>query len=98
MPATYREIGAAACVTDVDRVMFLKMFWEHADYCHLLLEEHVAHNFEAHVLVGLLHMAVTFPEFRDAKRWLELANRALQRTGGSVAALPLAPAAECQYR
>src|SRR5580765_2303121 len=71
LPATYREIGAAACVTDADRVMFLKMFWEHADYCHLLLEEHVAHNFEAHVLVGLLNMPVTFPEFRDSKRWLE---------------------------
>ena len=25
-------------------------------------------------------------------------NRALQRTGGSVAALPLPPAAECLYR
>src|SRR5947209_1195056 len=71
LPATYREIGAAPCVTDADRVMFLKMFWEHADYCHLLLEEHVAHNFEAHVLVGLLNMPITFPEFRDSKRWLE---------------------------
>jgi len=71
LPATYREIGAAACVTDADRVLFLKMFWEHADYCHLLLDEHVAHNFEAHVLVGLLNMPITFPEFRDSKRWLE---------------------------
>src|SRR5262249_47185297 len=25
LPTTYREIGAAACVTDADRVMFLKM-------------------------------------------------------------------------
>src|SRR5437763_10506636 len=71
MPGTYREIGAAACVTDADRVMFLKIFWEHGDYCHLLLEEHVAHNFEVGVLLGLLNMAVTFPEFRDSKRWLE---------------------------
>ncbi len=71
LPATYREIGAAACVTDADRVMFLKMFWEHADYCHLLLDEHVAHNFEVGVLLGLLNMVVTFPDFRDSKRWLE---------------------------
>jgi len=28
----------------------------------------------------------------------EPANTALQLTGASVAALPLAPAAECQYR
>jgi hypothetical protein len=71
LPATYREIGAAPCVTDADRVMFLKMLWEHADYCHLLLEEHVAHNFEVGVLIGLLNAAVAFPEFRDSKRWLE---------------------------
>lgn len=71
LPATYQEIGAAACVTDTDRVRFLTMFWEHADYCHRLLDEHVAHNFEAHILIGLLNMAITFPEFKDSKRWLE---------------------------
>lgn len=71
MPVTYREIGAAPCVTDADRVLFLKMFWEHADYCYLLLQDHVAHNFEVGVLLGLLNMAVTFPEFRDRGRWLE---------------------------
>ena len=79
MPATYREIGAAACVTDADRVMILKIFWEHADYCHLFLEEHVAHNFEVGVLLGLLNMAVTFPEFRDSKKLARTGRHAFLR-------------------
>ena len=71
MPATYRDIGGASCVTDADRVMFLKMFWEHADYCHVLLDEHLAHNFELHVVRGLMDLALLFPEFRDSKKWLD---------------------------
>ena len=55
LPATYREIGAAACVTDADRVMFLKIFWEHADYCHRLLEEQPQTTLMHHNATEVIH-------------------------------------------
>ncbi|MBI4023601.1 MAG: heparinase II/III family protein [Verrucomicrobia bacterium] len=71
MPWVYRAAAGSPVMTDADRVMFLKMFWEHGDYCHQLLEEHIAHNFEVHIISGLLHAALTFPDFRDANAWRE---------------------------
>jgi hypothetical protein len=68
---TYRQIGAAPCVTDADRVVFLKIFYETGDYCYHLLDVHIAHNFEAQIVQGVVDVALRFPEFRASKAWLD---------------------------
>lgn len=73
LPYAYKSIGATSIMTDADRVMFLKMFWEHSDYCAQLLDRPEAHNFAVHVCTGLTYAGMTFPEFRDSSSWLKLA-------------------------
>ena len=71
LPSACRIIGVSPLVTDSDRTMILKMFWEHADYCYGLTEVRKAHNFEVHVINGLMNVPLTFPEFRDSSQWLK---------------------------
>jgi hypothetical protein len=71
MPDAYKTIGNFSGVTDTDWVMFLKMFFEHTDFCYQLTDTRKPHNFEVHVLTGLLNMALTFSEFRDSGPWLK---------------------------
>jgi len=70
MAVAYRGIGGAACVTDADRVMFLKMFWEHCDALYQLADRPMIQNF-AGAILKLIDTAVIFPEFRDSPKWLE---------------------------
>ena len=74
---TYRTIGGSPGCTDADRVMFLKMIWEHSDYVKRLLDKHRAHNFETSVTNALMDAAAAFPEFRDAPAWIERVKESL---------------------
>ncbi|MBI4027373.1 MAG: heparinase II/III family protein [Verrucomicrobia bacterium] len=73
MAVAYRAIGASPLVTDGDRVMFLKMFWEHCDALYQLIDRPMVQNFAGGFL-GLVDTAALFPEFRDQPKWLERSN------------------------
>ena len=75
--STYGTIGRSPGCTDADRVMFLKMIWEHGDYVKRLLDKHRAHNFETSVTNALMDVAKAFPEFRDGPLWLERTKKSL---------------------
>src|ERR1043166_2479046 len=70
LAAAYRGIGAAPCVTDADRVMFLKMFWEHCDALNQLIDRPMVQNF-AGAVFDLVDTEMIFPDFRDSPKWLE---------------------------
>jgi len=72
LPYAYQMLGKSSAITDEDRVMFLKMFVEHAEHCARLLDKPHAHNFAVHVLTGLTNVCRLFPEFKDRPAWLKL--------------------------
>ncbi len=68
----YQYFGNYPDMTDADRVMFLKMIWEHADWCYNLMSVHRNDTFEsAHVGRAFLNVPLTLPEFKDTKLWLD---------------------------
>ncbi len=73
----YQVLGGSPLLTDDDRLMFLKMIYEHGEVMYLFAEEHHVTNFEFYPIEVLSLLARTFPEFQDSKAWRE---RAVRRT------------------
>ncbi|MBI4027374.1 MAG: heparinase II/III family protein [Verrucomicrobia bacterium] len=65
----YRAIAGAPVMTDADRLMFLKMFYEHGETMYRFAEEHRPHNFEFYPILVLARLAQNFPEFKDGPAW-----------------------------
>ena len=72
----YRTIGRSDALDDSDRVTFLKLLLEHAEFLYTASERHIAHNWEVAMMVALLELAHALPGFRDSTRWKE---RAVER-------------------
>ena len=72
----YRTIGRSDALDDADRVTFLKLLVEHAEFLYTVSDTHVAHNWEVAMMVALLELALALPGFRDSARWKE---RAVER-------------------
>ena len=72
----YRTIGRSDALDDADRVTFLKLLLEHAEFLYTVSDTHVAHNWEVAMMVALLELAHALPGFRDSARWKE---RAVER-------------------
>ena len=72
----YRTIGRSDALDDSDRVTFLKLLLEHAEFLYTASDRHIAHNWEVAMMVALLELAQALPGFRDATRWKE---RAVER-------------------
>ena len=72
----YRTIGRSDAIDDSDRVTFLKLLLEHAEFLYTAADRHIAHNWEVAMMVALLELAQALPGFRDATRWKE---RAVER-------------------
>ena len=72
----YRTIGRSNALDDADRVTFLKLLLEHAEFLYTVSDTHVAHNWEVAMMVALLELAHALPGFRDSPRWKE---RAVER-------------------
>ena len=72
----YRTIGRSDALDDADRVTFLKLLVEHAEFLYTASERHIAHNWEVAMMVALLELALALPGFRDSTRWKE---RAVER-------------------
>ena len=72
----YRTIGRSDALDDADRVTFLKLLLEHAEFLYTVSDTHVAHNWEVAMMVALLELAHALPGFRDSPRWKE---RAVER-------------------
>jgi len=72
----YRTIGRSNALDDADRVTFLKLLLEHAEFLYTVSDTHVAHNWEVAMMVALLELAQALPGFRDSARWKE---RAVER-------------------
>jgi len=68
----WQYFGNYSGMTDTDRVMFLKMFWEHADWSYNLMAIHRNDTFEsAHVGGAFLNVPLNLPEFKDTKIWVD---------------------------
>ena len=72
----YRTIGRSDALDDSDRVTFLKLLLEHAEFLYTASERHIAHNWEVAMMVALLELGHALPGFRDSARWKE---RAVER-------------------
>ena len=72
----YRTIGRSDALDDSDRVTFLKLLLEHAEFLYTASDRHIAHNWEVAMMVALLELAHALPGFKDATRWKE---RAVER-------------------
>ena len=72
----YRTIGRSDALDDSDRVTFLKLLLEHAEFLYTASDRHIAHNWEVAMMVALLELAQALPGFRDSTRWKE---RAVER-------------------
>ena len=73
----YQVLGGSPVMTDADRLMFLKMIYEHGEVMYLFSEEHRVTNFEFYPIEVLTLLSRTFPEFKDSKAWGERAVRRL---------------------
>jgi hypothetical protein len=81
----YTVVARAPVTTEADRLMFLKMIYEHAEVMYLFSDEHQVTNFEFYPITVLGLIAHTFPEFRDSKRWRARAiERVLENMDDSV--------------
>ena len=72
----YRTIGRSDALDDSDRVTFLKLLLEHAEFLYTASDRHIAHNWEVAMMVALLELAHALPGFKDSTRWKE---RAVER-------------------
>jgi hypothetical protein len=81
----YQVIAAAPVTTNADRLMFLKMLYEHGECMYLFSEEHNVTNFEFYPISVLGTLARQFPEFNDSKAWRQRATeRVLQNMDDAV--------------
>jgi hypothetical protein len=75
----YRVVAAAPVTTDADRVLFLKLLYEHGEVMYFFSEEHNVTNFEFYPISVLGILARQFPEFKDSHSWRQRATeRVLQ--------------------
>ena len=67
----YQVLGKAPMTTDEDRLMFLKLIYEHGACMYGLSDIHHVSNFEFYPIEVLSLAARQFPEFKDSKAWRE---------------------------
>ena len=75
----YTVVANAPVTTDEDRLMFLKLIYEHGECMHGLAEIHHISNFEFYPITVLSMLSKQFPEFKDSTAWRARAKDLLLR-------------------
>lgn len=81
----YTVLAESPPMTDDDRLMFLKMIYEHGECMYLFSEEHQVTNFEFYPITVLALLSRQFPEFKESKTWRDRSiERELQNMEDSL--------------
>ncbi|MBI4027363.1 MAG: alginate lyase family protein, partial [Verrucomicrobia bacterium] len=75
----YTVVANAPATTDEDRLMFLKLIYEHGECMYGLAEIHHISNFEFYPITVLSLLSHQFPEFKESSAWQERAKDLLLR-------------------